>query len=95
MDTKLTTNNHATDVVGLTYVYPVISRRVGGLSVGINFNTNNACNWRCIYCQVPDLKLGAAPVLDQALLEAELRFFLNEVLYGDFYERFGVAPDNR
>ena len=41
MDTKLTTINHATDVVGLTYVYPVISRRVGGLSVGINFNTNN------------------------------------------------------
>ena len=95
MDTKLTTINHATDVVGLTYVYPVISRRVGGLSVGINFNTNNACNWRCIYCQVPDLKLGAAPVLDPALLEAELRFFLNEVLQGDFYERFGVAPDNR
>ena len=95
MDTKLTTTNHDTDVVGLTYVYPVISRRVGGLSVGINFNTNNACNWRCIYCQVPDLKLGAAPVLDYALLEFELRYFLNEVLRGDFYERFGVSEANR
>ncbi len=95
MDTKLTTSNHDTSVAGLTYVYPVISRRVGGLSVGINFNTNNACNWRCVYCQVPDLKLGAAPELDHALLEKELRYFLNEVLHGDFYERFGVAEENK
>ncbi len=95
MDTKLTTTNHATDVVGLTYVYPVISRRLGGLSVGINLNINNACNWRCIYCQVPDLKLGAAPKLDAKLLESELRFFLNEVLNGDFYERFNVDQDKR
>ena len=95
MDTKLTTTNHATDVVGLTYVYPVISRRLGGLSVGINLNINNACNWRCIYCQVPDLKLGAAPELDKKLLEAELRFFLNEVLNGGFYDRFNVDQDKR
>ncbi len=95
MDTKLTTTNHATDVVGLTYVYPVVSRRLGGLSVGINLNINNACNWRCIYCQVPDLKLGAAPKLDAKLLESELRFFLNEVLKGDFYERFNVDQDKR
>ena len=95
MDTKLTTTNHATDVLGHTYVYPVISRRLGGLSVGINLNINNACNWRCIYCQVPDLKLGAAPKLDAKLLESELRFFLNEVLKGDFYERFNVDQDKR
>ena len=95
MDTKLTTTNHATDVVGLTYVYPVVSRRLGGLSVGINLNINNACNWRCIYCQVPDLKLGAAPKLDAKLLASELRFFLNEVLKGDFYERFNVDQDKR
>ena len=87
---KLTTTQHQVDAAGLTYVYPVISRRMGGLSVGINFNINNACNWRCIYCQVPDLKLGAAPEIDLVLLEAELRYFLNDVLYGSFYKRFGV-----
>ena len=95
MTTQLTTTNHATDVVGLTYVYPVISRRLGGLSIGVNFNINNACNWRCIYCQVPDLKLGAAPKLDAELLEVELRFFLNDVLQGDFYERFSVDKEKR
>ena len=95
MVSKLTTTNHCSDIVGLKYVYPVISRRMGGLSVGINFNPNNACNWRCIYCQVPDLKMGAAPDMDYKLLEEELRFFLDDVLNGDFYERFQVDKDKR
>ena len=95
MVSKLTTTNHCSDIVGLKYVYPVISRRVGGLSVGINFNPNNACNWRCIYCQVPELKMGAAPDMDYNLLEDELRFFLDDVLNGDFYERFQVDEDKR
>jgi len=95
MVSKLTVTNHRSDIVGLKYVYPVISRRMGGLSIGINFNTNNACNWRCIYCQVPDLKIGAAPEMDFKLLEDELRFFLDDVLNGDFYEHFQVDEDNR
>ena len=95
MTTRLTTTNHSRDIAGLRYVYPVLSRRAGGLSVGINFNTNNACNWRCIYCQVPDLKIGAAPDLDFQLLEDELRFFLDDVLNGDFYQSFQMDEDKR
>lgn len=95
MATILTTTNHSRDIAGLKYVYPVLSRRAGGLSIGINFNTNNACNWRCIYCQVPDLKIGAAPDLDFRMLEEELRFFLDDVLHGDFYQRFQVDEGNR
>lgn len=95
MATILTTTNHSRDIAGLKYVYPVLSRRAGGLSIGINFNTNNACNWRCIYCQVPDLKIGAAPDLDFQMLEDELRFFLDDVLHGDFFQRFQVDEGNR
>jgi molybdenum cofactor biosynthesis enzyme MoaA len=95
MTSKLTTTNHCSDIVGLKYVYPVISRRMGGLSIGVNFNTNNACNWRCVYCQVADLKIGAAPEMDFKLLEDELRFFLDDVLQGDFYDRFQVDEDKR
>jgi hypothetical protein len=91
----LTTTNHDRDSAGLKYIYPVLSRRAGGLSVGINFNTNNACNWRCVYCQVPGLIKGVAPDLDLRLLEEELEFFLNDVQYGDFYQRFQVDTDNR
>ncbi|PIX03689.1 MAG: radical SAM protein [Gallionellales bacterium CG_4_8_14_3_um_filter_54_18] len=78
--------NHDRDSAALRYVYPVVSRRAGGVSVGINLNPNNACNWRCLYCQVPDLTRGAAPLLDLALLEQELRGFLTELLHGDFMQ---------
>jgi len=81
---KLKVTEHDRDVAGLRYVYPVISRRARGVSIGINLNINNACNWRCIYCQVPDLKLGTAPPVDLVLLEKELRGFLKELLHGDF-----------
>ena len=34
------------------YVYPVLSRRSRGISVGINLNPDKVCNFNCIYCQV-------------------------------------------
>jgi wyosine [tRNA(Phe)-imidazoG37] synthetase (radical SAM superfamily) len=82
----LSTIDHDRDSADLRYVYPVVSRRAGGVSVGINLNTNNACNWRCIYCQVPGLTRGAAPQVDLVVLESELRTFLNELLHGDFMQ---------
>jgi len=80
----LTTENHDRDLEGYKYVYPVISRRAGGLSVGINLNTNNACNWRCIYCQVPNLVRGAPPPVSLPDLNFELRSFLQKVLVGNY-----------
>lgn len=91
----LTTTNHSRDKAGLTYVYPVLSRRSGGLSVGINLNINNACNWRCIYCQVPDLIRGSAPSVDIDKLGQELRQFLANVIHGDFYVREKVPEEYR
>jgi len=92
---KLTVKNHDRDIAGYRYIYPVISRRSGGLSIGINFNTNNACNWRCVYCQVPDLTIGAAPELDFDLLATELSDFLQDVLHGSFYDRYQLEPEMR
>lgn len=83
---KLSTSDHSREAVGLTYVYPVVSRRAGGVSVGINLNPNNACNWRCAYCQVPGLKRGSAPEIDLVRLQAELRGFLHELLFGTFMQ---------
>lgn len=84
---ELNVNDHDRNSAGMHYVYPVVSRRAGGVSVGINLNTNNACNWRCIYCQVPNLTLGTAPAVNMALLEKELREFLNELMHGDFMQQ--------
>jgi len=90
----LNITDHSRDIVGLTYVYPVVSRRAGGVSVGINLNPNSACNWRCIYCQVPELKRGSAPTIDLIKLEKELYDFLQEVIYGSFMQE-QVEPDAR
>ncbi|MDD1622227.1 MAG: radical SAM protein [Methylococcaceae bacterium] len=95
MSKLLTTTNHDRDIAGLKYIYPVMSRRAGGLSIGINFNPNNACNWRCIYCQVPDLQRGNAPEMDFGLLADELHFFLDYVQHGDFFTRFNITQEQR
>jgi wyosine [tRNA(Phe)-imidazoG37] synthetase (radical SAM superfamily) len=92
-ENTLSVTDHSRDSAGLRYVYPVVSRRAGGVSVGINLNPNNACNWRCIYCQVPGLTRGAAPAIDLPLLEKELGGFLHELQHGDFMQR--VPPDAR
>ncbi|MFN6960993.1 MAG: radical SAM protein [Rhodocyclaceae bacterium] len=78
----------------MTYVYPVVSRRARGVSVGINLNPNNACNWRCIYCQVANLKRGGPPPIDLGLLETELRTLLNALFRGDYLERY-APPEAR
>ncbi|MCK9259835.1 MAG: radical SAM protein [Azoarcus sp.] len=82
----LTIHNHDRELAGLTYVYPVLSRRAGGVSIGINLNPNNACNWHCAYCQVPNLVRGKAPDIDLAQLESELRGFLTVLVHGDWLE---------
>ena len=90
----LTIEDHNRDVTGMTYVYPVISRRAGGVSIGINLNPNNACNWACVYCQVPGLARGGPPPVRLELLETELRRFLLDVTQGDFMQR-EVPPEAR
>lgn len=94
MPTPLNVLNHDRSSAQLTYVYPVVSRRARGVSIGVNLNPNNTCNFRCIYCQVPDLVYGNGPNIDLPLLEQELRGFLNEVVHGTFMQE-RVPEDSR
>lgn len=80
----LTPSDHSRALDGFAYVYPVLSRRAGGVSVGINLNPNNACNWQCVYCQVPGLIRGKAPRIDLARLESELQSFLTAICQGNW-----------
>jgi len=75
----------------MTYIYPVISRRAQGVSIGVNLNPNNKCNWRCTYCQVPNLSFGKGPTIDLGLLERELDEMLAAIFEGDYLERH--VPD--
>lgn len=94
MQNFLTVSDHNRDVSGMKYIYPVVSRRAGGVSIGINLNINNACNWRCIYCQVPNLTRGTPPPIEVEVLERELRSFLSYALHGDFMSRY-IAEEYR
>ena len=94
-DQYLNVADHNRDVSGLTYIYPVVSRRAGGVSIGINLNINTACNWRCLYCQVPNLTRGSPPPINLNLLENELRSFLDYILHGDFMERYVAEGDRK
>jgi wyosine [tRNA(Phe)-imidazoG37] synthetase (radical SAM superfamily) len=82
----LTPRNHDRDSAEMTYVYPVVSRRAAGVSVGVNLNPNSACNWACVYCQVPGLTRGSAPDIDLNQLEGELRAMLTRIVHGDFMQ---------
>ena len=90
----LSVNDHSRELSGLKYIYSVVSRRAGGLSIGINLNVNNACNWQCIYCEIPNLTRGSPPPIELDMLENELRFFLHEIIHGDYMEK-NVAIEDR
>jgi wyosine [tRNA(Phe)-imidazoG37] synthetase (radical SAM superfamily) len=90
----LTIEDHRRDSAGMTYVYPVISRRAGGVSIGVNLNVNNACNWACAYCQVEGLTKGGPPPIDLDRLADELDRFLDDAISGDFMAR-AVPSDSR
>lgn len=90
----LSIHDHSRDLSGLKYIYSVVSRRAGGLSVGINLNVNNACNWQCIYCEIPNLSRGSPPPIELDILENELRFFLHEIIHGNYMEE-NVALEDR
>ena len=64
------------------YVYPVISRRSHGLSVGINLNPNKVCNFGCVYCQVDRVTPPKVSMLVLATLERELRQMVELVQSG-------------
>ena len=83
------------------YVYAVVSRRSGGISIGVNLNPNKVCNFDCIYCSV-DRRIPALPgsdsPVDPALVQTELERMLTLFQSGEIFrlEPFaGIAPELR
>lgn len=66
------------------YIYPVVSRRLGGLSIGINLV--NQCNWDCVYCDAPKEQLIGLSKhdVDLNLLRKELDIILEQISSGAF-----------
>jgi len=68
------------------FVYPVLSRRSGGISIGVNLNPDKVCNFDCIYCQVDRRSQSETRFVETAALIEELRGTLDLVLSGRLYD---------
>jgi wyosine [tRNA(Phe)-imidazoG37] synthetase (radical SAM superfamily) len=90
-------SNHARLWHDNRYVYPVVSRRSKGLSLGINLNPDQICNFDCIYCSVnrkSALPPWATRDVDLTLLREELAHMLDLVGTGTIYtfDPFNAIP---
>lgn len=68
------------------YVYAVVARRSGGLSIGVNLNPDRACNFDCIYCEVDRSTPPAVRKVDLDVLRRELDVLLTAHRDGSLYE---------
>jgi wyosine [tRNA(Phe)-imidazoG37] synthetase (radical SAM superfamily) len=68
------------------FVYPVLSRRSGGISIGVNLNPDKICNFDCIYCQVDRTRQSETQFVETDALVTELRTTLERVASGAIYE---------
>ena len=67
------------------YVYPVLSRRSRGISVGINLTPDRVCNFDCVYCQVDRTTYIPHVKVDIKRISPELRETLESVISGRLF----------
>ncbi len=78
--------DHRRDLGDNRYVYAVVSRRAGGLSIGVNLNPDKVCNFDCPYCQVDRTVPGGPAKIDVERLEDELAHLLALVASGRLWD---------
>jgi wyosine [tRNA(Phe)-imidazoG37] synthetase (radical SAM superfamily) len=73
------------------YVYPVVSRRSKGLSIGVNLNHDKRCTYACVYCQV-DRHIPRPPhEVNLPTLRIELETVLAEAVSGRIWQDPGFT----
>jgi len=80
------------------FVYPVLSRRSRGISIGVNLNPDKVCNFDCIYCQVDRRSEAETQFVELDQVLAELEQVVDLVVSGQLFEdeKFrSVPPDLR
>lgn len=76
------------------FVYPVLSRRAGGISIGVNLNPDKICNFDCVYCQVDRRTRAETKFVETEQLIDELQSVLTLVSSGEIYKtaKFADTP---
>jgi len=77
------------------YVYPVLSRRAGGMSIGVNLNLDKSCNFRCVYCQVDRAAPQRSEPIDLQRLAHELDAMVGQLASGRIFQhaQFRTSPE--
>lgn len=94
MSTHILHTQHSRRFEANRFVYPVLSRRSGGISIGVNLNPDKVCNFDCIYCQVDRTTQSETRFTDLPQLLHELEDTLQLVVSGELYEapQFASTP---
>ena len=69
------------------FVYPVLSRRSEGISIGVNLNPDKVCNFDCIYCQVDRTSQSETQFVETAALLDELGSVVDMCASGAIFEK--------
>lgn len=77
-------SDHERSYRDLQYVYPVISRRSKGLSLGINLSVDKNCNFDCPYCQV-DRTVPSHLRFNLDIFKQELVMILDDISSGKIW----------
>lgn len=91
--TELTTIEHDRNYFGgEALVYPVLSRRLNGLSIGVNTRPDKVCNFGCLYCEVnrenvePEKNREEGASLDVRRLQDHMHTIIAKILAGEIFE---------
>lgn len=94
MEPLLVFRDHRRTYADNRYVYPVVSRRSKGVSIGVNLNPDKLCNFDCVYCQVDRKTPPTVRDVELPRLIAELQECVELVVSGRLFEdeRFASTP---
>ena len=81
-DDKSALHDHRRQWRDCLYVYPVISRRARGLSIGVNLNPDKRCNFACPYCQIDRTKRRTLEFVDLVKMGHELATAIEAAMSG-------------
>ena len=86
--------SHGRTYANNRFVYPVLSRRSGGISIGVNLNPDKVCNFDCIYCQVDRTSQAETNFVDLGQVLRELDDLMQLTTSGELFQHapFQATP---